>query len=594
MVALVISSLITSLHILRLTALMLLATVIMPAAHATELGTYITNVASMSYEQEGGERISIRTNEATFRVTGLPTASTIEFFRVSPNSPLAVPTQINGSDYSPSGSEDGPFEVIGNPINGATLVDITTPVPLTPASTYATGELMFVRVTDPGQNGNKDTIETVTTVITSDTGDAITLKLYESGHDTGEFWAYIPSTREASAVNDNVLTTNAQTQLTAKYTDKFDAQEISVDTALIDPYSRVFNSLTGDLIDNALVTLINEDTGQPATVYGVDGLSIYPSSVVSGQSVRDGSGFVYEMRDGEFRFPVLLEGDYRIEVVTPEGYSFSSVYTGTDFNGLDNGPFDTADGSYGNAFAIDMPGPLKFDVPIDPHTDIIINKTANPARGDVGDFIEYTVQVQNAGDVSASLKMIDYAPDGFRYVSGSSALSGAAVADPEVNNNGYELGYFLPILAPGETYELSYVMQIGAKVTKGEHVNSASVVDGSSRTISNIARASVFIEEDLFRSTSTIIGRVTENSCDADEDWAREISIGDGVEGVRLYMEDGAYVVTDQDGLYNFQGVELGTHVVQLDEATLPAGYKLMICEENSQYSGKEIGRAHV
>jgi len=67
---------------------------------------------------------------------------------------------------------------------------------------------------------------------------------------------------------------------------------------------------------------------------------------------------------------------------------------------------------------------------------------------------------------------------------------------------------------------------------------------------------------------STIIGRVTEQSCDGDADWARPIDRGIGVEGVRLYMETGAYVVSDPDGLFHFEGVKEGTHVVQVEDTT--------------------------
>lgn len=50
-----------------------------------------------------------------------------------------------------------------------------------------------------------------------------------------------------------------------------------------------------------------------------------------------------------------------------------------------------------------------------------------------------------------------------------------------------------------------------------------------------------------------------------------------GVPGVRLYMEDGSYVVTDRDGKYDFYGVSPKTHVLKLDRTTLPAGAELVI-----------------
>ena len=39
---------------------------------------------------------------------------------------------------------------------------------------------------------------------------------------------------------------------------------------------------------------------------------------------------------------------------------------------------------------------------------------------------------------------------------------------------------------------------------------------------------------------------------------------------MRVYLEDGRYAVTDDEGKYHFEGVTPGSHVVQLDTVTLP------------------------
>jgi len=49
--------------------------------------------------------------------------------------------------------------------------------------------------------------------------------------------------------------------------------------------------------------------------------------------------------------------------------------------------------------------------------------------------------------------------------------------------------------------------------------------------------------------------------------------------------------VTDADGLYHFEGVAEGTHVVQVDKETLPQGYTPMVCEENSRYAGRATSK---
>jgi hypothetical protein len=165
------------------------------------------------------------------------------------------------------------------------------------------------------------------------------------------------------------------------------------------------------------------------------------------------------------------------------------------------------------------------------------------------------------------------------------------VPDPVITDDGSTFDYALGTVPPGESVSVAYVMQIGAGVEPGKAYNAAMAVDRSGAPISNIARTLGTIREDLFRTKTTIIGRIAEQACDADEDWAREITDGIGIEGVRVYLETGMYAVTDEDGLYHFEGVSAGTHVVQVDKETLPQGFTPMVCEENSRYAGSATSK---
>ncbi|MCF6219693.1 MAG: DUF11 domain-containing protein [Robiginitomaculum sp.] len=558
-------------------------------AQATILGQTVTNVASVSYDVDGGGSVTVVTNPAIFVISAERTDSTIDFFRYAPNAPEAVNVQINGADYSPLGHTPGPFVAMPAPERTAGVpLNISTPIPLIPASTYFSGELMFVRVRDLGQNGDQNRIETVIiTVLTAD-GDEICLRLYESGLDTGEFWAWVPSSRDTTPKNDPVLTTPQGTTLTATYIDSFDATEISIDTALVDPYGRVFNGVTGDYVDNARVTLIDAVTGQPANVFGIDGVSRYPNSVLTGQDTTDASGLVYDIRPGEFRFPLAPVGEYFIRVDPPQGFSFASSLTTADFTNLTNAPFVIeTNASYGRNFTLNSSGPLNFDIPLDAETDFVIAKSSELRAGDIGDFVPYTITVENRGQAGSPVVLVDSLPQGFKYVAGSSTLDTQKVADPEISVSGNKLTYRPGILRTGETFKLTYVLEIGAGAGTGEAINAVVALDGNNAPVSNVARYSLTLREDLLRSTSTLIGRVAEYACNGDEDWAREIENGTGVKGVRLYMETGAYAITDEDGLYNFGGVKTGTHVVQIDTETLPEGYEVMTCEESTRYAGK-------
>ena len=129
-------------------------------ANAQVFGTDVVNVASVSYNV-GSETERVATNRAVFTIRPPSTPAVIEFFRNSPTAPSPILRSINGSDYSPSGDLSGTYVPVGDPVTtGGDLVKLNGELPFIPATTYLAGELMFVRVTDMGQNLNSGAIDT--------------------------------------------------------------------------------------------------------------------------------------------------------------------------------------------------------------------------------------------------------------------------------------------------------------------------------------------------------------------------------------------------------------------------------------------------
>jgi uncharacterized repeat protein (TIGR01451 family) len=556
-----------------------------------QLGTRVVNTANVSYDQ-GEVTLTLATNTAEFVIEAARTPSTIEFFRFAPDAPNGITTTLNGSEFSSDGTLSGPFTDIGPPVtaNGL-LLDLSGEVGLAPAESYLAGELLFVRVMDAGQNGDPDAIESVVITVSVESGDTITLRLFEGGPDTGEFFAYIPSTREDTAPDDNTLSLPGMESLTATYVDTFDETEVSVDTAIVQPFGRVFDSATGDPIDGARVTIIDTATGLPATVLGVDGVSTFPSTIFSGATATDSGGLQYPLEPGEFLFPVLAPGTYTLLVEPPAGFVFASSFDEGYFGTLAGGPFTIIDGSFGNPFTQTSLGPLNFDVPLDGTGELLVTKEANVQTAAAGDSVGYTVRIENQDTVPLFLRVQDILPEGFRYRDGTARIDGVRIEDPAISADGSTLNFTADIIRPGESRDLTYIALATAGVRTGEAVNQALAVNSAGLPISNRAEAAIFIREDLLRSRLTIIGRVAEQACEVDADWARKTNDGIGVANVRLYLETGDYVVTDEEGLFHFENVLPGTHVVQMDTETLPAGYRAVICEENSRYAGSAISK---
>ena len=94
----------------------------------------------------------------------------------------------------------------------------------------------------------------------------------------------------------------------------------------------------------------------------------------------------------------------------------------------------------------------------------------------------------------------------------------------------------------------------------GNAINRAIANANGGALSSNQATASVRIKQDFVRTRNILMGRVIADECDApDSDNAR------GLAGVRIYLENGTYVVTDEQGMFHIEGVKPGSHVVQMD-----------------------------
>ncbi|MBI4826557.1 MAG: DUF11 domain-containing protein [Nitrospirae bacterium] len=554
------------------------------AAHAVPDGTEITNTALATYGVGSVNNITSPSNTVKTVTTVNRTPSIIDFLRYSPENPLAEDLDVDVTYRSASGTESGPFVPIPapDPFGSADPVDLDSPVPLVPADVYHIGEPFFLRLTDLDQNLDNLTRETVYITITvDDTGDSELIRLTETGPGTGIFAGYIPSANGAAGtLNDGVLTVTISSHITAHYTDIVDNTDTTADAALIDPFGIVFDSGTGLPVDGAIVTIINTATGLPADVFYEDGITPYPNSVTSGDPL-------ISFPPGGYRFPSLAPGSYRISITPPAGFSAPSVVPTAVLQALPGSPFTIVAGSRGETFTL-VPGPaLEIDIPVDPSSGgVWLTKSATKSIVSAGDFLQYRLELQNlTASLLTDITITDRLPLGFRYQPGSLRIDDNAFPDPAVSSDARTLTITAGDIAASTTVSISYVVEVSAGAKSGNASNTA-VASSPSGFTSNIASATVEVKEDLFRRKSIITGRVIADNC---ED--KEVEANDGVEGIRIYMEDGTYALTDVEGKYHFEGVEPGTHVVQLDIESMPEKYWVVPCEENSRFAGRSFSQ---
>jgi len=220
-------------------------------------------------------------------------------------------------------------------------------------------------------------------------------------------------------------------------------------------------------------------------------------------------------------------------------------------------------------------------------SDLIVSKSQSKDVASVGEYVKYTVNVENVGTVNVRNVLIeDMLPHGVKYVKGSLKIDGATQI-PQISADGRIISYQYPLLSAGATVQMSYVALITAGIIDGKATNRAwATTAGDVR--SNTAKVTLIVKEELYRSKGFILGQVYDANITRDTNHTADSnsSVKYGIEGIKLYMEDGRYVLTDKQGKYHFMDVANGTHVVQMDEESFRGRYKLAKCKSNTRFAG--------
>jgi len=485
---------------------------------------------------------------------------------------------------------------------------------LQPASVYHVGNLIYVQVDDNDQNKNPLVAETVVAVLTdSITGDSETIVLTETGPNTGIFQGNVPSTAAPATANDGIYSAAQGSKITGTYTDQFDLVASVSSAALVDPFGVLFDSTTGAPVAGASVSLLNCPTPVtcvPATVFDIDGVTPFPSTLISDAQ-------------GNYRFPFIAPGNYQLQVVPPAGYSFVSQVTPANLgaNPLTSSFVVFSPHSYGQTFVIN-PGPaIHIDIPLDPKaTGLFVTKTVSKQSAAIGDAVPYVLNIENtsaANNVTAT-SVVDTLPLGFRYKAGTARLAGAVMPDPIIASNGRTLTFNIGVIPAASIQNLSYIAIVGANTLVGIATNAAVANGTQLATVitSNVARARLVIYEDLIASKSFLAGSVFVDAGSGGDSLADSGSITsdavsanasaleaskktgngiidkgeEGLANIRIFLEDGTFTMTDKDGNYHFEGIDPGTHIVQVDTSSLPAGYEL-VGLKNTRFAGSNFSQ---
>jgi uncharacterized repeat protein (TIGR01451 family) len=559
------------------------------AARSTQTGTGNTGLSNSNSSMTTGSSQDSRSfdsrsfSNATSRTTASSNGASLSgAFTIGPGQ---CATNTSGATLV---AQPTPLDYQGNTLS------VPSTLSLASDDYFKVGDTIFIHLQDLDQNQDPTQVEKIIVSILSDNGnDQETIQLTETAVSSGTFTGYVQSVDVndvgATSFNCQLSVTN-DSSIQASYQDQFDARDLVKAGALFDPNSYVVNADTGEYINGIEVTLIDANTGQAADVLSNKG-GVFPNPIITGSTVQDSKGNSYTFPYGGFSFPVLANGNYRVQIAESAylEYPIDSSKSLDEVNALPSGPFNLDEqGSRALAFTSGIT--FRLDIPLDPKdNNVLLTKTSNKSSASIGDLIRYSINLDNSEIPGTNVKLKDQLPQGFRYIPGSATIDGITIADPSIENNGRGLTFTLNNIAVEESFSIKYVARISVNTPIGTATNSAWIEDeediiGEGLLVSNVATTDTEIIEELFSDKARLFGRVYVGDCQGNTQQ-------EGISGVRIYLENGTYVVTDEDGMWHIEGQNPGTHVVQLDTDTLPKYLDLVACDNLGVHAGRSYSQ---
>lgn len=210
-------------------------------------------------------------------------------------------------------------------------------------------------------------------------------------------------------------------------------------------------------------------------------------------------------------------------------------------------------------------------------------KQASVSTAEVGDVVSYTLRVRNLGapaDLITNLQLRDVLPFGFSLQANSVSVDSGQVLVSGAP--GPIVTFTLDQLPGGATAVIRYRLAIGPGALQGDGTNTASP---NAPIAGNTATATVIVTPGVFTNRGYINGTVY-SECSFDRENGHEEL---GIPGVRVYMENGTFAITDAEGKFSFVGVSPRTHVLRLDPVTLPDGAEIKAMSNRHGGDGNSV-----
>jgi uncharacterized repeat protein (TIGR01451 family) len=317
---------------------------------------------------------------------------------------------------------------------------------------------------------------------------------------------------------------------------------------LVDPLGIVFNSLTNEPISNAKVELVGIDSMGNEFIPEVFDLDLNPISNIQ-----------FTDNNGLYWFPFIASGDYRLRVIDLEGYNTPSKLP---IDKIASGREIDVNGSYEGVFNVPQNSPIiTIDIPVDPilNNNLLIKKESDRSSVEIGEIINYTVSLTNLSNRDiVDVNVIDKLPFGFELVD----VDGL---DYTKNKNQFTIN--IPLFLSGDELDINYKVLVKMNAVNSDGVNTVQAFGELYE--SNIAKSKVEIIKDNIFYNPLIMGKVYKDCNVNNQKDEREL----GIPGVKVYLDNGYYAITDKNGNYKIYNLRAKTYSVRIDKSTIPKPY---------------------
>ncbi|MFO1326127.1 MAG: SdrD B-like domain-containing protein [Rubrivivax sp.] len=236
----------------------------------------------------------------------------------------------------------------------------------------------------------------------------------------------------------------------------------------------------------------------------------------------------------------------------------------------------------------DTPVVVNNHVPLDPAipATLSLTKTGDRVLAELGDSVRYRITVSaGSGAAPRQVTVVDRLPPGFTYIAGTATVEGRRIADP-AGAPGPRLAFQMGALGSGGTLTLQYRVRVGVGAAQGDGINRAqafgctqagSCVRPETLEALPLARASnqatfrVRVAGGVFGVDACVVGKVFVDCNGNHVQDPEEL----GIPGVRVLLQDGTFLTSDSEGKYSMCGLPPRSHVLRIDERTLPRGARL-------------------